>query len=85
MDTVRAIEGEMKFHVQGFKHTGMVRIILDEGKDLFKVHLIPDSEGERKIIEDVYFDMLVSIIDENVEKTDDYEKRISDTYDIIRY
>lgn len=29
--------------------------------------------------------MLVSIIDENVEKTDDYEKRISDTYDIIRY
>ena len=57
----------------------------DEGKDLFEIHLIPDSEGERKIIEDVYFDMLVSIIDENVEKTDDYEKRISDTYDIIRY
>jgi len=23
MDTVRAIEGEMKFHVQGFKHTGI--------------------------------------------------------------
>ena len=71
--------------VQKFKHTGMVQIILDEGKDLFEIHLIPDSEGERKIIEDVYFDMLVSIIDENVEKTDDYEKRISDTYDIIRY
>mgnify|MGYP000745509617 CR=1 FL=1 len=70
MDTVRAIEGEMKVHVQGFKHTGMVQIILDEGKDLFEIHLIPDSEGERKIIEDVYFD---------------YEKRISDTYDIIRY
>ena len=30
MDTVRAIEGEMKVHVQGFKHTGMVQIILDE-------------------------------------------------------
>ena len=45
----------------------------------------PDSEGERKIIEDVYFDMLVSVIDENIEKTDDYEKRISDTYDIIGY
>ena len=85
MDTVRAIEGEMKFHVQGFKHTGMVRIILDKGKDLFEIHLIPDSEGERKIIENVYFDMLVSIIDENVEKTDDYEKRISDTYNIISY
>ena len=69
----------------GQRRTGMVQIILDEGKDLFEIHLIPDSEGERKIIEDVYFDMLVSIIDENVEKTDDYEKRISDTYDIIRY
>ena len=52
--------------------------------DLFEVHLIPDSEGEEKIIEDVYLDMLVSVIDENIEKTDDYEKRISDTYDIIR-
>ena len=83
MDTIKPVKGGLEFHVQGFKHTGMVQIILDEGKDLFEIHLIPDSEGER--IEDVYFDMLVSIIDENVEKTDDYEKRISDTYDIIRY
>ena len=85
MDTIKPVEGGLEFHVQGFKHTGMVRIILDERKDLFEIHLIPDSEGERKIIEDVYFDMLVSIIDENVEKTDDYEKRISDTYNIISY
>lgn len=84
MDTVRAIEREMKFHVQGFKHTGMVQIVLDEGKDLFEVHLIPDSEGEKNVIEDVYFDMLVSVIDENVEKTDNYEKRISEEYRIIR-
>ena len=85
MNTIKPVEGGLGFHVQGFIHTGMVRIILDEGKDLFEIHLIPDSEGERKIIEDVYFDMLVSVIDENIEKTDDYEKRISDTYDIIRY
>ena len=85
MDTIKPVKGGLEFHVQGFKHTGMVQIILDEGKDLFEIHLIPDSEGERKIIEDVYFDMLVSVIDENVEKTDDYEKRISDTYNIISY
>ena len=84
MDTIKPVKGGLEFHVQGFKHTGMVQIVLDEGKDLFEVHLIPDSEGERKIIEDVYLDMLVSVIDENIEKTDDYEKRISDTYDIIR-
>ena len=70
--------------MQGFKHTGMVQIVLDEGKDLFEVHLIPDSEGEKNVIEDVYFDMLVSVIDENVEKTDNYEKRISEEYGTIR-
>ena len=85
MDTIKPVKGGLEFHVQGFKHTGMVQIILDEGKDLFEIHLIPDSEGERKIIEDVYLDMLVSVMDRNIEKTDDYEKRISDTYDIIRY
>ena len=85
MNTIKPVKGGLEFHVQGFIHTGMVRIILDKRKYLFEVHLIPDSEGERKIIEDVYFDMLVSVIDENVEKTDDYEKRISDTYNIISY
>ena len=85
MDTINPVKGGLEFHVQGFKHTGMVRIVLDEGKDLFEIYLIPDSEGEKNVIEDVYFDMLVSVIDENVERTDDYDKRISDTYNIIRY
>ena len=84
MDTIKPVKGGQEFHVQGFKHTGMVQIVLDEGKDLFEVHLIPDSEGEKNVIEDVYFDMLVSVIDENVEKTDNYEKRISEEYRIIR-
>ena len=85
MDTIKPVKGGLEFHVQGFKHTGMVQIILDEGKDLFEIHLIPDSEGEKNVIEDVYLDMLDSIIEENLKQTDDYEKRISDTYDIIRY
>ena len=84
MDTIKPVKGGLEFHVQGFKHTGMVQIVLDEGKDLFEVHLIPDSEGEKNVIEDVYFDMLVSVIEENVEKTDNYEKRISEEYRIIR-
>ena len=77
-ESMKVIEGGLEFHCLGFKHTGTVRIILDEGADLFEIHLIPDSEGEEKIIEDVYVDMLVSVIDENVEKTEDYEKRISE-------
>lgn len=82
-ESMKVIEGGLEFHCLGFKHTGTVRIILDEGADLFEIHLIPDSEGEEKIIEDVYVDMLVSVIDENVEKTEGYEKRISEEYHII--
>lgn len=83
--SVKVIEGGLEFHVQGFKHTGRVQIILNEGTDLFEIHLIPDSKGEEKIIEDVYVDTLVSVVDEHVEKTEDYEKRISEAYHIIRY
>ena len=85
LGSVKAIEGGLEFHCQGFKHTGRVQIILNEGANLFEIHLIPDSKGEEKIIEDVYVDMLVSVIDENVEKTEDYEKRISEEYCMIRY
>lgn len=83
--SMKVIEGGLEFHCQGFKHTGRVQIILNEGTDLFEIHLIPDSKGEEKIIEDVYVDTLVSVIDEHVEKTEDYEKRISEEYRIIRY
>lgn len=83
--SMKVIDGGLEFHCQGFKHTGTVRIILNEGTDLFEIHLIPDSEGEEKIIEDVYLDMLVSVIDENVEKTEDYGKRISETYHIMEF
>lgn len=65
----KPIKGGLEFHVQGFKHTGMVQIILDEGKDCLKYILSLTLKEKEKIIEDVYFDMLVSIIDENVEKT----------------
>lgn len=81
--SMKVIDGGLEFECNGFKHKGKVQIVLDEGKDLFEIHLIPDSEGEEKIIEDVYVDMLVSVIDENVEKTEDYEKRISEEYHII--
>ena len=81
-ESMKVIEGGLEFHCQGFKHTGTVRIILNEGTDLFEIHLIPDSEGEEKIIEDVYLDMLVSVIDENIEKTEDYKERICREYGI---
>lgn len=81
-ESVKAIEKGLEFHCQGFKHTGTVRIILNEGTDLFEIHLIPDSEGEEKIIEDVFLDNLISVVDENIEKTEDYKERICREYGI---
>ena len=85
LDTVKVIKCGIEFKVNGFKHTGIVRIVLNEGADLFEVYLIGENEEIKEMREGIYLDMLVSVVDELVEKTDDYEKRISDTYNIIRY
>lgn len=83
--SMKVIEGGLEFHCQGFKHTGKVQIVLDEGKDLFEVHLISENGEKVKTIEDVFLDNLVSVVDENIEKTEDYGKRISETYHIIEF
>ena len=67
----------LAFQVEGFKYTGTVKVIYNEGTDLFEVHL---EDG--RIEEDVYLDQLVNIIDGMVERCDNYDKRISDAYSI---
>ncbi len=49
MDTIKPVKGGLEFHVQGFKHTGMVRIILDKGKgSLLKYILSPILKEKEK-------------------------------------
>ena len=82
---VKVIENGTEFHVQGFKITGIVRIQYVEGADLFKVTIIPDNKQEKPIIiEDVYIDQLVSVIDEAVEHCENYENRVSEVYGLDR-
>ena len=82
---VKVIKNGTEFHVQGFKVTGIVRVQYVEGSDLFKVTIIPDNNQEKPIIiEDVYIDQLVSVIDENVEHCDNYEECISEVYGLDR-
>lgn len=85
IETVKTIGCGIEFKVNGFKHTGKVQIVLNEGSDLFEVCLIGEDGAIKDKREDIYFDMLASEVDELVEKTDDYEKRVSDTYSTIRY
>lgn len=66
--SMKVIDGGLEFGCNGFKHTGKVQIVLDEGKDLFEVHLISENGEKVKTIEDVFLDRLISVVDENIEK-----------------
>jgi len=83
-ETMKTCKCGIQFHVQGFKHTGLVRITLNEGADLFEVKLLSDSGEVVKTMDSVFLDTLISTVDEAVEKTDDYDKTLCDTYPFLR-
>ncbi|MEI8204945.1 MAG: hypothetical protein WCH34_18130 [Bacteroidota bacterium] len=70
----------LTFHVNGFKHKGKVSIKYKEGQDLFNVYLMDENGKIVDTIHMVYFDQLVELIDERVEKTDDYNNRVDNEY-----
>ena len=74
----------LSFHVDGFKMTGTVVIVYDEGADYFIIHFIPDGAPERKeSVNDICFDELVSVIDSRVEYTgEDYNSRVKKEYNL---
>ena len=74
-----AITNGLRFKVQGFKFTGAVEVLYNEGMDLFEVHL---SDG--RVEADVYADCLVDVIDCMVERTEDYKERVEQDYKLFR-
>ena len=81
--SIEVVDLGVKFHVQGFKHKGFVQVVLNEGEDLFEVTLISEEGEIVNTIEHIFVDNLIPIIDDAVEKTEDYEKRISQEYGIF--
>ena len=77
-----AIENGLRFKVQGFKFRGVVEVVYDEGCDLFNISFIKRNKVV-KSINGVFFDMIVSTIDNAVEKTSDYKERVKETYSLI--
>ena len=74
----KVIDCGMEIRVQGFIHTGFVQITLNEGTDLFEIKLLSEERELVKFIEDVYLDCLVKTLDENIEKCENYEQRVSE-------
>ena len=81
--TVKTIELGLEFHVQGFKHRGLVKVTLNEAEDLFCVTLIDDNGTTVDTIQSVFCDNLVAVIDDAVEKCENYQERISQEYQLI--
>ena len=68
----------LQFDVNGFIHQGQVMVLLNS-YDTFDVLLIKDNE----IVSEqsgIYVDQLISYIDDNVEKCDNYKERVYKTY-----
>ena len=81
--SIQVINLGVKFHVQGFKHKGNVQVAYNEGEDLFEVSLIDENDKTVKTIESIFLDNLISVIDENIEKCENYENRICQEYGIV--
>ena len=81
--SINIVEVRVKFHVQGFIHTGYVQVVLNEGEDLFEVTLISEEGETLKTIEHIFVDNLICVIDDAVEKCENYQERISQEYSII--
>ena len=78
--SIEVVDLGVKFHVQGFKHKGFVQVVLNEGEDLFEVTLISEDGETLKTIERIFVDNLICIIDDAVEKTENYEERMGQEY-----
>ena len=76
-----ALENGLRFKVQGFKFKGTVEVVYNEGRDLFDLSFIKRNKVV-KSIDGVFFDSLVEVIDDYVEKTNDYEQRVKEQYSI---
>lgn len=81
--SITIVKVGVRFHVQGFIHTGYVQVVLNEGEDLFEVTLISEEGETLKTIEHIFVDNLISILDSEIEKCENYEERISQEYGII--
>ena len=73
------IRNGMKFQVSGFKFQGDVEIVYNEGQDLFDLAFI-NSKNERHTHLGIYFDQLLQVVDDFVEKTENYKELVQQTY-----
>ena len=78
------ITNGLRFKVSGYKFKGIVEVVYNEGTDLFDVSFIKRNKVV-DTVEGCYLDMLVNVIDNRVEKVDNYEERVKDEYSTFTF
>jgi hypothetical protein len=78
--TPTIIENGLKFRVSGFIFKGWVYIIYNQAADLFDIKLITIKGDEKTAMEGVYFDELIRVIDDNVERVENYDEAVKKKY-----
>jgi hypothetical protein len=74
------VEGGLKFKVSGFIFKGWVQVTYNAGADLFDIKLITVTGVEKLSLDHVYFDELITVIDNYVERVDNYEDVVREKY-----
>jgi hypothetical protein len=77
-----AIENGLQFSVNGFIFKGIVKIVYNEGTDLFDIKLI-NVNGCLGLIPDVFLDELIDVLDRHIgkdESDENYKNRVRQEY-----
>lgn len=78
----KAIANGLSFKVQGFKFKGSVEVIYNEGTDLFDISFVKRGKIV-EVVEGIYIDQLVNVIDSQVEKVNNYNERVEAEYSLL--
>lgn len=78
----RIIKNGLRAYVAGFLYEGYIEIKYNRGKDLFEVYTFNEDGSVKDNVEDVYLDSLVNVVDDLVERCENYEQRVHELYEI---
>ena len=74
----------LRFKVNGFKlKNGTISIKYNGGSDLFDLTFNNQDGTVRNTLEGIYFDELLSVIDDQVEMIENYNERVSQLYNFL--
>jgi len=80
--TINVNNKGLLIRVSARRHTGWILITLN-GSDLYDVHLLNTLGKVKKVIEDVYCDTLLDVIDDSIERIPEYTIWLQNPHSLI--